>query len=71
MIVDIPQVKAEVEAAFAAYERALVDNDVEALDNFFRRARGRSASEQVKTSLATRRSGRSEPAARRRVWREI
>ena len=35
MIVDIPQVKAEVEAAFAAYERALVDNDVEALDNFF------------------------------------
>ncbi len=27
--------KAEVEAAFAAYERALVENDVAALDGFF------------------------------------
>jgi hypothetical protein len=35
MIVDDPQVKAEVEAAFADYERALVNNDVEALDRFF------------------------------------
>jgi hypothetical protein len=33
--VDIPEVKAEVEAAFAAYERALVTNDVAALDRFF------------------------------------
>ena len=35
MTIDEPAVKAEVEAAFAAYERALVGNDVEALDRFF------------------------------------
>lgn len=35
MIVDDPLVKAEVEAEFAAYEHALVNNDVEALDGFF------------------------------------
>jgi ketosteroid isomerase-like protein len=35
MIVDDPAVRAEVEAAFAAYERALVANDVAALDAFF------------------------------------
>jgi hypothetical protein len=33
--IDIPAVKAEVEAAFAAYERALVTNDVETLDRLF------------------------------------
>ena len=35
MTVDDPAAKAEVEAAFAAYERALVANDVAALDGFF------------------------------------
>jgi hypothetical protein len=35
MEIDIPEVKAEVEAVFLAYERALVDNDVAALDRFF------------------------------------
>ncbi len=35
MIVDDPTTKAEVEAAFAAYERALVTNDVASLDGFF------------------------------------
>ena len=35
MEIDLPDVKAEVEAAFAAYERALVTNDVAALDRFF------------------------------------
>ena len=35
MEIDLPDVKAEVEAAFAAYERALVANDVAALDRFF------------------------------------
>jgi hypothetical protein len=35
MIVDDPQTKAEVEAQFAAYERALVSNDVTTLDRFF------------------------------------
>jgi hypothetical protein len=33
--IDEPEAKAEVEAQFAAYERALVANDVEALDRFF------------------------------------
>ena len=33
--IDLPDVKAEVEAAFAAYEKALVENDVAALDRFF------------------------------------
>lgn len=38
MIVNDPKVLAEVEAAFAAYEQALVTNDVAALDAFFRDA---------------------------------
>ena len=33
--IDLPEVRAEVEAAFAAYERALVGNDVAALDRLF------------------------------------
>jgi hypothetical protein len=33
--IDIPAVKAEVAAAFADYERALVGNDVKALDRLF------------------------------------
>ena len=35
MEIDIPEVRAEVEAAFAAYERALVGNDVAALTALF------------------------------------
>jgi hypothetical protein len=35
MEIDIPEVKAEVEAVFAEYERALVENDVPALDRLF------------------------------------
>jgi hypothetical protein len=35
MDIDIPEVKAEVEAAFAEYERALVENDVPVLDRLF------------------------------------
>ncbi len=35
MIVDDPEVHAEVVALFESYERALVGNDVEALDGFF------------------------------------
>jgi Protein of unknown function (DUF3225) len=35
LIVGDPATKAEVEAAFAAYERALMANDVAALDGFF------------------------------------
>jgi hypothetical protein len=33
--IDIPSVRAEVEAAFFEYERALVSNDVAALDRMF------------------------------------
>jgi ketosteroid isomerase-like protein len=36
MEIDLPDVVAEVRAAFDAYERALVSNDVEALDALFR-----------------------------------
>ncbi len=36
MIVNDPQVRAEVAALFAQYERALMTNDVAALDRFFR-----------------------------------
>jgi hypothetical protein len=35
MIVNDPQTRAEVEAIFAEYERALVSNDVAALDRLF------------------------------------
>lgn len=35
MEIDIPEVKAEMEAAFAAYERALVGNDVAGLTALF------------------------------------
>jgi hypothetical protein len=38
MIVNAPEVLAEVEAAFERYERALMDNDVEALDALFWRS---------------------------------
>ena len=33
--IDIPEVKAELEAAFAVYEKALTTNDVEVLDAIF------------------------------------
>jgi ketosteroid isomerase-like protein len=36
MEIDIPEVVAEVRAAFEEYERALVSNDVEALNTLFR-----------------------------------
>jgi hypothetical protein len=35
MEIDIPEVRAELEAAFAAYEAALTGNDVETLDALF------------------------------------
>lgn len=35
MEIDIPEVKAELEAAFAAYEKALTTNDVDVLDALF------------------------------------
>lgn len=38
MKIDIPEIKAEVEAVFAEYETALVTNDVEVLDRLFLKA---------------------------------
>lgn len=38
MIIDAPETKAEVEAVFARYERALVANDVATLDELFLKA---------------------------------
>jgi Protein of unknown function (DUF3225) len=38
--IDIPEVKAEVEAAFQEYERALVTNDVAVLDALFLNSEG-------------------------------
>jgi len=35
MLINDPEVLAQVEAAFAAYERALMDNDLDALDRLF------------------------------------
>ncbi|MGH6767650.1 MAG: oxalurate catabolism protein HpxZ [Xanthobacteraceae bacterium] len=35
MEIDLPEVVAEVQAEFDGYERALIANDVEALDGFF------------------------------------
>jgi hypothetical protein len=40
MIIDDPETLAEVTALFAAYERALVGNDVAALDGFFLESEG-------------------------------
>ncbi|WP_088344641.1 MULTISPECIES: oxalurate catabolism protein HpxZ [Rhodomicrobium] len=36
MIVDLPEIVAEVRAAFERYEQALVSNDVQTLDSLFR-----------------------------------
>ncbi|WP_043836891.1 oxalurate catabolism protein HpxZ [Muricoccus aerilatus] len=38
MEIDIPEVRAEVEAAFARYEQALITNDVPVLEELFRDA---------------------------------
>lgn len=35
MVIDAPEVKAEVEGAFARYEQALVTNDIETLNHLF------------------------------------
>ena len=68
MEIDIPEVKAEVEEAFAAYERALVGNDVAALDDCFldRRTTIRYGSPRICTAI--RRSRPSAPGAPQPVW---
>jgi len=42
MEIDLPEVVAEVRAAFERYEKALVSNDVSVLDELFREIRAPS-----------------------------
>jgi Protein of unknown function (DUF3225) len=76
MMADDPQTKAEVEAQFAAYERALVSNDVTALDRFFLASdTPRSGTAQPKICTATKRSRPSAAPARPQAspggWRRL
>ena len=65
MEIDLPEVVAEVTAAFERYEEALVTNDVAMLDALFREDAARSAMASAKTSTAMTRSRRFAPRARR------
>ena len=65
MEIDLPEVVAEVRAAFDRYEKALGDNDVATLNSDFARIRAPSVTARPKTSTATRKSKRSAPRARR------
>ena len=65
MDIDLPEVVAEVRDAFALYEKALVSNDVPALNSCFATIRAPSAMAPAKFSMATPRSRRSAPRARR------
>jgi hypothetical protein len=65
MIVNDPETLAEVEALFAAYERALVNNDVEALDGFFLDARRDPLRRRRESLRLSRRSAPFAPRARR------
>ena len=74
--IDIPAVKAEVEAAFARYETALVSNDVETLDGLFHEdARtiryGGGENLYGHTEIATFRAGRSPAGLERTLERTV
>ncbi len=76
MEIDIPTVKAEVEAAFADYERALVTNDVEALDRLFLDAPttiryGGTENLHGYAEIAAFRAGRSPAGLARRLERTV
>jgi len=60
--IDIPEVRAEVEAAFARYERALVGNDVPVLEELFR-----DAPETIRYGAAENLYGMEEIRAFRRA----
>lgn len=62
MEIDIPEVRAEVEAAFARYEQALVTNDVPVLEELFR-----DASETIRYGAAENLYGMEEIRAFRRA----
>ncbi len=73
---DIPFVKAEVEAAFATYETALVNNDVETLDRLFhidQRTIRYGATENLygHGEIAAFRAGRSPAGLQRDLERTI
>ena len=69
MEINHPDVKAEVEAAFARYEAALVSNDVDTLQALFWHSRTRSAMGSVKSCTAATRSRRFARRDRRSGWR--
>lgn len=74
--IDIPEVKAEVEAIFAEYERALVNNDVAALDRLFLVAPttvryGATENLYGYEEIAAFRAGRSPAGLARRLERTV
>ncbi|MBP0443541.1 oxalurate catabolism protein HpxZ [Roseomonas sp. SSH11] len=60
--IDIPEIRAEVEAAFARYEQALVTNDVPVLEELFR-----DAPETIRYGAAENLYGMEEIRAFRRA----
>ncbi|WP_245215250.1 oxalurate catabolism protein HpxZ [Pararoseomonas baculiformis] len=62
MEIDIPEIRAEVEAAFARYEQALVTNDVPVLEELFR-----DAPETIRYGAAENLYGMEEIRAFRRA----
>ncbi len=74
--IDIPDVKAEVEQAFARYEKALVENDVAVLDELFwndaRTLRyGTDENLYGYAAIAAFRAGRSPAGLARRIWNTV
>lgn len=74
--VDIPEVRAEVEAAFARYEKALVENDVAVLDELFwndARTLRYGVGENLYgyAAIAAFRAGRSPAGLARRIWNTV
>lgn len=74
--IDIPEVKAEVEAAFAEYERALVTNDVATLDRLFLNSEktvryGGAENLHGYAEIAAFRAGRSPIGLERRLERTL
>jgi Protein of unknown function (DUF3225) len=69
MEINVPEVRAEVEAAFARYETALIANDVATLQELFWRSEHTFAMESARICMAATQSPRSGPRARRLGWR--
>lgn len=76
MEIDLPEIRAEVEAVFAEYETALVANDVEVLDRLFLRAPttiryGGGENLYGYDEIAAFRSARSSKGLARRLARTV